>query len=570
LPKSLCESLPKLSETEREETLSWIYKPFSVPFEDVDGSEVPLAFIVKHGSQTLRGDIYFAIFPLRADEERRKAYYPIRIALNFEQPKEGPGAWSDEERTKFWDSLIAAIQALAQQVSTPKRKQPLTSSNGVALARAQKDGTIGVPSNRLFHEVRMTIDNSVHFQETSPARWTADLKSGGFLEVVPHEILESAALSTEGVEQMVAAVRDLVANLSGLTADVYDALVYLCLNGPKTRYGRTLVHVDDLLRLRGIRPRFKDGYRAGYKEKDRVAIRTALAQVMNAAITGKIDSWHRGLKGKREAKPVNFVSKRLFVPSGVHWQGLFNWQSVAKEIYAVEVDLGDPLRELLAHENGRQMALMSLRALEFDPYHQNPEKRLSRYIAYLHRVRASKRTYFQPITVETLVDAAGLKFERRRAGYAKERLEKALDALAAPGDKQVIAGWEYLNWDEPPERLKFGWSDQWLGAYVRIEPMASTIDHYEKICVPRLKNTGTPILPSLLTSSEAARELPSDAAKTLGQRLRALRRTRRWPLAIPAEDLDITSSGLSLIETGKRRPSAHVANRIERWIVEHS
>jgi hypothetical protein len=146
----------------------------------------------------------------------------------------------------------------------------------------------------------MTIDSPASFQETSPARWTANLKSGGFLEVVPDEILEGTSLSTEGVEQMVAAVRDLVANLSGLTADVYDALVFLCLNGPKTRYGRTLVHVDDLLRLRGIRPKFKDGYRAGYKEKDRVAIRTALAQVMNAAITGKIDFWHRGPKGKRD------------------------------------------------------------------------------------------------------------------------------------------------------------------------------------------------------------------------------------------------------------------------------
>jgi hypothetical protein len=73
------------------------------------------------------------------------------------------------------------------------------------------------------------------------------------------------------------------------------------------------------------------------------------------------------------------------------------------------------------------MARMSLRALEFDPYHQNPEKRLSRYIAYLHRVRAAKRTYFEPITVETLVEAAGLKFDRRRAKPAKERLEKALE-----------------------------------------------------------------------------------------------------------------------------------------------
>jgi hypothetical protein len=184
LPKSLCESLEKLSETEREKTLSWIYKPFSIPIEHDDGSEVPLAYTVKLGSQTLRCDIYFAVCALQADEERRKAYYPIHIALNFDAPPKGrPGGWSDEERTKFWDSLIAEIQGLAQEVSNPKRKQPLTSSNGVALARAQKDETIGVPSNRLFHEVRMTIDSPASFQETSPARWTANLKSGGFLEV---------------------------------------------------------------------------------------------------------------------------------------------------------------------------------------------------------------------------------------------------------------------------------------------------------------------------------------------------------------------------------------------------
>jgi hypothetical protein len=573
VPKSVGEQLLRASEEERDKTLQRMYQPFTIPLISMDGTTNRLDFKINCPSTMLQGQIYFAVFPFVVDEGLRKAHFPIQVGLDFENgfAEESPATWSETERNEMWDALLAAVEAeifkapfAPQSRRHSQRPTGPSAFNATALARARQDRAISVPSNKLFHEVRITIDTPALFRQTGPARWAADLKCGGFVEMAPEEILDGASLPSEEVERMAAAVRDLVGKLSGLTADVYDALIYLCLNGPKTHYGRTIIYIDDLLRLRGIKPKTKQGHRAGYTEKSRAAIRTALAQVMNTAITGRFSFWHRETQRKRE-KQVCFVSKRLFIFHGVYWQGLFEWPGVAnagKEVYAIEVDFGDPLLELLAEGTQRQMARMSLRALEFDPYRHKHEKRLCRYMAFLHRVRASKRTYFEPVEVKTLLEAADLQFERRRAQWVKERLEKALDNLVASGDNQVIAGWEYLSWNESKVRLASGWSNLWLAARVRIEPLPTTIDHYKQI--------GRREVSSTLLRSETARELPAIAAATLGIRLRAFRTAKGWPLAIPSEDLDVTPSALSLIENGRREPSARLAKAIEDWIVRNS
>ena len=83
---------------------------------------------------------------------------------------------------------------------------------------------------------------------------------------------------------------------------------------------------------------------------------------------------------------------------------------------------------------GRQSAMLSAKALAYDPYRQKWEKRLARYLSYQWRCRAHNGDYLQPFRVATLLDATGAELDRRDPARTRTRLEKALDTLFA-GDQ---------------------------------------------------------------------------------------------------------------------------------------
>jgi len=123
---------------------------------------------------------------------------------------------------------------------------------------------------------------------------------------------------------------------------------------------------------------------------------------------------------------------------------------------------------------GRQTALLSQSALNYDPYRQKWEKRLARYLAWIWRI-SSGRTQ-EGLLVQTLLDATNMEIDKNRPNRTRERLEEALDRLA----DMVVTSWQYERIDENL-LSKRGWWRDWLECKILITAPTSIRDQYKKI-----------------------------------------------------------------------------------------
>ena len=88
---------------------------------------------------------------------------------------------------------------------------------------------------------------------------------------------------------------------------------------------------------------------------------------------------------------------------------------------------------------GRQTALLSAKALAYDPYRQTWEKRLTRYLSWQWRCTAHAGESGQPFAVTTLLTAVGHPANPRRLTWQRTRLETALDVI---DHDKVIPPWQ--------------------------------------------------------------------------------------------------------------------------------
>src|SRR5699024_10520148 len=66
--------------------------------------------------------------------------------------------------------------------------------------------------------------------------------------------------------------------------------------------------------------------------------------------------------------------------------------------------------------------------------------------------------------VGSLLEAIGIKINKRAPSRTRERFEQALDKLQ---DDQLIAAWEYLDWDETIAE-SYGWARLWANTRIVI------------------------------------------------------------------------------------------------------
>jgi hypothetical protein len=109
---------------------------------------------------------------------------------------------------------------------------------------------------------------------------------------------------------------------------------------------------------------------------------------------------------------------------------------------------------------------MAARALNYDPAREAWEKRIARYLSWQWRIRANKRTYFQPFRIETLLEVIGA-IPDPRPGRIEARLEKCLNRLKQDG---VIADWDY--WPSRPL------IEPWRTAKIHVEPLGDVLNCY--------------------------------------------------------------------------------------------
>jgi hypothetical protein len=280
-------------------------------------------------------------------------------------------------------------------------------------------------------------------------------------------------------------MEELVMAMDDLTADVMDivSVKWLC----KAEYWQDVVDVtaDDFLQMRGIQKhKSGTGRLGGYEEEQRREVSRHLCILSNTWITiieMEIIELVYGKKGPYRKRSKWAGHSRAIVVSSVHGTIEDDWEGFKPYVWTVRP--GDVFAKFLFGA-GRQTALLAQRALEYDPYRQKLEKRLTRYLSYQWRIRQGSKSYFQPFTVKTLLKAVGEEVNATDPIRTKRRLEKALNRLRKDG---IIGSWRYEAGIDESIVGKIGWWKEWLEWRVIIEPPKEVTEQYAKIKNPEEK-----------------------------------------------------------------------------------
>lgn len=261
--------------------------------------------------------------------------------------------------------------------------------------------------------------------------------------------------------------------MSDLTADVLDMIAICWLPHAKHHEDLVTVTVGQLLALLGLQQhKGGGGRRGGYPRARRREIAQQISILSNIWITvaemtvievvqGARGESRRRVKKRMESRAVVVTSRAGTATTGSDLDA-DTWRVRPGDVFA-PFFLGA----------GRQTALLARQALEYDPYRQSWEKRLTRYFAWIWRIRRVHEESQQCFQVRTLLAAVAKHPDSRPPRGASKRFEAALDLLREDG---VIGAWEYD--DDTP---------RWLERTVLVTPPRRIIEHYARIQRPKKK-----------------------------------------------------------------------------------
>ncbi|MEW5931991.1 MAG: helix-turn-helix transcriptional regulator [Bacillota bacterium] len=424
------------------------------------------------------------------------------------------------------------------------------------LRAAVRNGLLATPSNRLYHELRRALALK-GFREDVDGWPSQPVTGEGYsalmqLRPSPREAIPDDAL--EAWRQRMWALRE---GLSDVEADVLDGVTAIWLENARHKDDMVVVTADRLLRMRGLKPRPGGRGRGGYSDRQRQKIADAVERLdavwLNVAEAPIVHEETDRRGRTRKVKGSWAIQSRALVVSSRVVQRSF-WGP--EKIHAWRVRPGDFFTPYLLGP-GRQTALLSQKALSFDPHRQTWEKRLTRYFAYQWRVRARGGKYEQPFRVATLLEECDPEYAAKRIRWLKERLEKALNTLKEHG---VIARWRYEyaegsgmyrdpatgeelpNYEAPNAR-------DWLNWTVLVEPPPEIVQHYQELRPGK------------------ERVLPAGGTPAgLSEEIRAWRRREGLSLREAARLLGVGYGYLSEIERGVKQPTPDLAARLKATI----
>ncbi len=279
-----------------------------------------------------------------------------------------------------------------------------------------------------------------------------------------------------------------------------------------------------------------------YEPEQRRAVIAALGHVDNVWLDLAEVDVVEGFKGRLPTKR-SFQSRAFVITDRTVITRGDGSQEVESIVYRPGELFGHFLRG-----PGYQVALLSAKALHYDPSRQRWEKRLARYLSWQWRVKARKGNLLATFRIQTLIRAINERIDARNPGRTRQRFEKALDTLRDDG---VIGDWAYAQFDEELGEHR-GWTSEWLRWTVRIEPPEAVKDQYF-----RLRRKG-----------KAKNRKPSPDAELLMQCVIQRRKQvgRTW-LALSAE-LEIPHQDLVDFETGAST-QPQVRKRLEAWVKKY-
>ena len=350
---------------------------------------------------------------------------------------------------QLWkDSLESTSHDLAL-VGTIDRLASFLLSGYGDIPPVPPENFIMVPSTRLAHQLRMALATrafTVPREDLWPQTSLQDDRAVQvFALLQPHESQKKKVFSDQEEAQWQEHMLELADSMTDLTVDVFDILCDALLKNGDASGIDALPVEEILLRRRLIKHKGGTGRRGGYNQKQRQAIDQQREILNNLYLIRHCLKQDKGNAGSGS-------------------QSSFLW-SACNDLFGMR-------------NQSRQTALLSQQALQYNPYRQAWEKRLTRYLAWLWRIRKDAKKCEEPIAVEALLlNAVGGSMDKDNPLRTLSRLEKALDRLRSDA---VIQNWKYAN-DNDKWRGREGWQKSWLSQKITVEPPAMIIEHYQKI-----------------------------------------------------------------------------------------
>ena len=494
------------------------------------------------------------------------------------------GGNAEAMRERSGHLLLTYAQELAKSVAgtlqldalTPERRELLLGrtplADPAALLAETRPTQLSSDVLAPLAEGHLTVMSSAHYQALREALYkgtfdrvegnpwpTARLTRGGLLgqaQLRPPGADGPAALAEEQVEAWAQLMWRQRGELSDLDADALDALSALWLSQARSVGDRAVADVDGILTMRGIKPRSRgNGRRSGFEPDQRAEIARALAHIQNIWIDiAQVEAPDEA--GGDTAGPVEVRGKtkltlqsRAFVITDR--LGLTDESGAMVDMNRFVFQPGEVFARFLLGP-GNQTALLSAKALKYDPYRQTFEKRLARFLSWQWRVTALGGRA-RPYRMAELLDAAGKEIDERHPNWTRERMERALDTLQEDG---VIARWQYDRWDESAVERR-GWAALWRESTLLIDPPAAVMDHYLQARLPLAEPDSPP-----------AEDLP-ESPDELGRIIKERRMRRGLNQAQAGVALGVTQGYISKLERGKVPdviPSAAFRRRLLDWL----
>lgn len=371
------------------------------------------------------------------------------------------------------------------------------------------------------------------FQPREGSPWpTAQLGQEGQAQLIPASLDPQDSLAPEELGAWSHLMWTQRQQLSDLTVDVLDTLGAIWLKTAQTPHDDALADLDSLLAIRGLKQRMgRSGETRGFRDSQRMDIFQSLVQIQNLWLTlGQFESIETTPKGHKKRKVKTIQSRAFVITDRLGQLRLDGCIDVEKFVFRPGKVFGQFL-----FGPGRQTALLSARALSYDPYREAWEKRLTRYLSWHWRVNKAKQDSHR-YSVKTLLDSVDPQLNARFSQRLRDRLEKALDKLQTD---LVIENWSYIG---SPESME--------------------------ICVSPPTTQKTPL--TLLAAASAA--LPKEATvQKLGTQLRERRKALKLSQAALAQQFQITQAYLSMVENGKtgsRHLNIGLSERIYKWLAD--
>jgi len=411
-------------------------------------------------------------------------------------------------------------------------------------------GNLLVMSNAPYQSVREALSKK-QFMRYDYTPWpTVQLSKGtleGTVQIMPYRLhMEETLIDQTAIHKAWCQAKE----ISELDVDIFDALCCYFLSKAKHHQDSVEIHLDDLLSIRGLKQKLGgNGRRGGYEIDQREQVLKSLARIQSLWINlEKAVIYKKG-------KPIQMkLQGRAFIfnnqPNDDY---LFDEQSLEKKFVFT---VGEVFAQYL-YGSGRQVALLPIQALQYNPYRQRWEKTLIRYLSWRWRTQARRGDYLQPHKISTLLEVTGQEMNERTPSRTRDRLEQAFDTLLQDG---VIAAWHYEKWDESIVSTN-GWARIWGNSTVLIEPPELIKEHYRPI------ERNRKVQHKSLDKPKFA-DKQTDIGN-IGEQIRAIRKKFGFTLLQVAEELDISVSYLSNIEREIKIPSNKIQTRVKNWLELH-